>query len=150
MTLTFAVEPTATDTGVVPPDRPEDQTALTRSALTHTALAQTALTELCRDLPGATDLFFSEELARITEAKRLCALCPAIVSCLEGAISRAEPCGVWGGQLFERGRIVRIKRRRGRPSKHPRPEDLVLDLPIPEHLLIGVSGRRDGRELLTA
>jgi WhiB family redox-sensing transcriptional regulator len=106
-----------------------------------------APTKLCRGLPDALALFFSEELPRIAEAKRICAVCPAIVSCLEGAIQRREPCGVWGGQLFERGRIVHIKRPRGRPAKHPRPEDQVPDLPMPEHL---VGYRLDRRPLMSA
>jgi WhiB family redox-sensing transcriptional regulator len=49
-------------------------------------------------------------------------------------VKRGEPCGVWGGQLFANGRIVVIKRRRGRPPKHPRPEDQLPMIPIPEHL----------------
>jgi WhiB family redox-sensing transcriptional regulator len=88
----------------------------------------------CRTVPGAGDLFFSEELQDIAEAKRVCADCPVIAPCLEGAIARAEPCGVWGGQLFAKGRILTVKRRRGRPPKHPRPEDQLPVVPVPEHL----------------
>ncbi len=36
--------------------------------------------------------------------------------CLEGALSRQEPAGVWGGELFEDGRIIAKKRKAGRPS----------------------------------
>jgi WhiB family redox-sensing transcriptional regulator len=36
--------------------------------------------------------------------------------CLEGALSRQEPAGVWGGELFEEGRIIAKKRKAGRPS----------------------------------
>ncbi len=88
----------------------------------------------CRAHPEAKDLFFSEELTEIAAAKRICAECPVIVPCLESAVKRGEPCGVWGGQLFANGRIVVIKRRRGRPPKHPRPEDQLPMIPIPEHL----------------
>ncbi len=88
----------------------------------------------CRTEPGATDVFFSEELADIVEAKRICAACPVIAPCLEGAIARAEPCGVWGGQLFSNGRILTQKRRRGRPPKVARPEDQLPVVPIPAHL----------------
>lgn len=88
----------------------------------------------CRNVPEAKDLFFSEELVDIAAAKRVCADCPVIADCLEGAIRRAEPWGVWGGQLFAKGRIVTIKRKRGRPPKHPRPEDQLPDIPVPEHL----------------
>lgn len=88
----------------------------------------------CRSVPDAKDLFFSEELADIAAAKRVCADCPVIAECLEGAIRRGEPWGVWGGQLFAKGRIVAIKRKRGRPPKNPRPEDQLPDIPVPEHL----------------
>jgi WhiB family redox-sensing transcriptional regulator len=36
--------------------------------------------------------------------------------CLEGALSRQEPAGVWGGELFEDGRVIAKKRKAGRPS----------------------------------
>ncbi len=90
----------------------------------------------CNDGAGSlTSLFFSEELQDIAAAKRICALCPVLAECLEGALDRREPWGVWGGQLFLNGRILANKRRRGRPPKVPRPEDQLPDVPIPEHLL---------------
>ncbi|MGB5757034.1 MAG: WhiB family transcriptional regulator [Acidimicrobiales bacterium] len=88
----------------------------------------------CRAVPGSIDLFFSEELSDIVAAKQICAECPVIAPCLEGAISRAEPCGVWGGQLFANGRVLAQKRRRGRPPKVARPEDQLPVVPIPAHL----------------
>lgn len=88
----------------------------------------------CASVANAGDLFFSEELQDIAAAKRICAECPVIAPCLEAAIRRAEPWGVWGGQLFLNGRILANKRRRGRPPKNPRPEDHFPDVPIPEHL----------------
>ena len=88
----------------------------------------------CRALPDARELFFSEEIHDIAEAKRVCADCAVIAPCLEGALSRGEPCGVWGGQLFLNGRILANKRRRGRPPKNPRPEDQLPVVPVPEHL----------------
>lgn len=81
-----------------------------------------------------TALFFSEELQDIAAAKRLCAECPVLAVCLEGAMARREPWGVWGGQLFLNGRILASKRRRGRPPKVARPEDQLPEVPIPEHL----------------
>jgi WhiB family redox-sensing transcriptional regulator len=36
-------------------------------------------------------------------------------ACLEGALSRGEPCGIWGGELFEDGRVIQAKRAPGRP-----------------------------------
>jgi len=90
---------------------------------------------LCQDNSGAlTHLFFSDELQDIAEAKRICAQCPVLANCLEGALERREPWGVWGGQLFRNGRILASKRRRGRPPKNPRPEDQLPEVPIPVHL----------------
>ncbi len=50
------------------------------------------------------------------------AKCPIMDACLDGAIERREPWGVWGGQLFFNGHILAQKRKRGRPPKHPRPD----------------------------
>ena len=79
-------------------------------------------------------LFFSEELQDIARAKQICAMCPVIADCLEGALERREPWGVWGGQLFLNGKVLASKRRRGRPPKVPRPEDELPDVPVPVHL----------------
>jgi WhiB family redox-sensing transcriptional regulator len=90
---------------------------------------------LCADgRAGMARLFFSEDLHDLARAKTICAGCPVLAECLEGAIERREPWGVWGGQLFLNGRILQSKRRRGRPPKHPRPEDDLPEIPIPEHL----------------
>lgn len=90
----------------------------------------------CNDGGGQLNgLFFSDELQDIARAKHICATCPAMIPCLEGALERREPWGVWGGQLFVNGKILTTKRRRGRPPKQPRPEDQLPDIPIPEHLL---------------
>lgn len=76
----------------------------------------------CRDGNGTlTHLFFSDEPIATARAKAICSKCPLSAACLEGALERAEPWGVWGGQLIETGRIVADKRPRGRPPKHPRP-----------------------------
>jgi WhiB family redox-sensing transcriptional regulator len=88
----------------------------------------------CATTPLGNDLFFSEEIQDIAVAKSVCATCPVIAPCLEGAIERREPCGVWGGQLFMNGKVLMIKRRRGRPPKTPRPEDQMPQVPVPEHL----------------
>ena len=79
-------------------------------------------------------VFFSEEIHEIAAAKRICANCEVISPCLQGAIERNEPCGVWGGQLFINGKILSVKRRRGRPPKVPRPEEQMPSVPVPEHL----------------
>jgi WhiB family redox-sensing transcriptional regulator len=89
----------------------------------------------CNDGSGRlAGMFFSEELQDIARAKNICATCPALIPCLEGALERREPWGVWGGQLFLNGKILATKRRRGRPPKLPRPEDQLPEIPIPEHL----------------
>jgi WhiB family redox-sensing transcriptional regulator len=89
----------------------------------------------CNDQSGElTGLFFSDELPDIAAAKRICAECPVMAECLEGALDRREPAGVWGGQLLSGGRIVTVKRRRGRPPKVARPEDHIPQIPLPEPL----------------
>ncbi len=75
----------------------------------------------CNDLAGTmSGLFFSEELQDIARAKAICAKCPVIAECLEGALERREPWGVWGGQLFLNGKVLASKRRRG-PSAQGAP-----------------------------
>jgi len=77
----------------------------------------------CADGHGTmTGLFFSDHIADIARAKAMCDLCPLKASCLEGALEREEPWGVWGGELLSGGRIIANKRPSGRPPKHPRPE----------------------------
>ena len=89
----------------------------------------------CSTLTGElTRVFFSDELVDIARAKNICATCPVMAECLEGALDRREPWGVWGGQLFHSGRIVVQKRRRGRPPKVPRIEDQLPQIPFPERL----------------
>ena len=76
----------------------------------------------CNDGTGSmTELFFSEQLDDIAAAKRFCQECPVKDECLDGALTRREPWGVWGGELFVNGKIVAQKRKRGRPPK-VRPE----------------------------
>jgi WhiB family redox-sensing transcriptional regulator len=73
----------------------------------------------CRDGNGTlTALFFSDDVHDIARAKAICAKCPLRIECLDGALERAEPWGVWGGELLDGGRIVVTKRPRGRPPKH--------------------------------
>ena len=89
----------------------------------------------CRTVANASDMFFSDEFADIGAAKLICAECPVMAPCLEEAFGRGEPCGVWGGQLFEDGKIVTIKRKRGRPPKVARPQDQLPMVAIPAHLM---------------
>jgi WhiB family redox-sensing transcriptional regulator len=71
------------------------------------------------DLPCTEDpeLFFAEAPADVEAAKALCQGCAARAECLEGALDRREPWGVWGGELLLRGTVVPRKRPRGRPRK---------------------------------
>jgi WhiB family redox-sensing transcriptional regulator len=66
---------------------------------------------------GDPDLWFAETPADLERAKALCASCPIRRECLTAALERAEPWGVWGGEIFERGSVVGYKRPRGRPRK---------------------------------
>ena len=53
---------------------------------------------LCADLPP--DLFFSEALADVRDAKAVCARCPVRQECLDWATETKQEYGVWGGVLF--------------------------------------------------
>jgi WhiB family transcriptional regulator, redox-sensing transcriptional regulator len=85
-----------------------------------TELASIRSDELLPCQTHELELWFADAPADVERAKALCADCPIRPACLAGAIDRAEYTGVWGGQLFDRGRIVPRKRPRGRPRKHNR------------------------------
>ena len=74
------------------------------------------LTLPCQNLDTA-DLWFAERTDQVEQAKTLCTTCPIKAECLAGAMSRREPWGVWGGEVFVDGTIVARKRGRGRPRK---------------------------------
>jgi WhiB family redox-sensing transcriptional regulator len=74
----------------------------------------TGLTPACADEP---DLWFAESPADVEQAKARCGGCPIQQACLDGALERGEPWGVWGGQLVLAGEVVARKRPRGRPRK---------------------------------
>ena len=63
------------------------------------------------------DLFFAESPVDVERAKALCTDCPLRTQCLNDALARREPWGVWGGQLVLQGVVVPRKRPRGRPRK---------------------------------
>ena len=107
--------------------------------LTEEAVADWWPKARCNDGAATmTSLFFSEELHDIARAKAICSKCVVRVPCLEGALERREPWGVWGGELLLNGKILANKRKRGRPPKNPRPEPVVEEVPIPPHLLVEV------------
>ncbi|MEI6623121.1 MAG: WhiB family transcriptional regulator [Actinomycetes bacterium] len=64
-----------------------------------------------------SDVWFADEQADIDAAQRLCGRCPVRSECLEGALARQEPWGVWGGELFVSGRLVAQRKPKGRPRK---------------------------------
>lgn len=67
------------------------------------------------------ELWFAETPDEVERAKRLCEDCPFRVRCLDEAVARREPWGVWGGQLLLQGVVVPRKRPRGRPRKEQDP-----------------------------
>ncbi len=82
-----------------------------------------------------TPLFFSEALDDIARAKAFCRGCVVREVCLGAAVARREPWGVWGGELLVNGKVIANKRKRGRPPKQLRPEDVLpttWELPIAE------------------
>lgn len=78
------------------------------------------------------EVFFAEQPADVEYAKALCRECPVQEACLEAALERREPWGVWGGQLLVQGEVVARKRPRGRPRKHPLPEPEAV--PATQHV----------------
>ncbi len=83
---------------------------------------QTVRDEKLPELPchvGDPDLWFAERPSDLERAKALCVDCPIRSECLAAALQRAEPWGVWGGEILDRGAIVDRKRPRGRPRKEP-------------------------------
>ena len=58
----------------------------------------------------------------INRAKAFCLGCDVRTQCLESALMRREPWGVWGGELFLHGKVLAHKRKRGRPPKVRPPE----------------------------
>lgn len=83
---------------------------------------QTVRDEKLPELPchvGDPDLWFADSPSDLERAKALCVDCPIRSECLAAALQRAEPWGVWGGEILDRGAIVDRKRPRGRPRKEP-------------------------------
>ncbi|MDL9947858.1 WhiB family transcriptional regulator [Gordonia sp. ABSL11-1] len=73
------------------------------------------------DLPcqvADADLWFAEDPRDLERAKAMCAECPLREACLQAALERSEPWGVWGGEILERGAVIARKRPRGRPRKN--------------------------------
>ena len=101
------------------------------------ALAPELSVEVGLDLPCRRfdpDLWFADSPAELELAKSLCGDCPVRIECLAGAVERAEPWGVWGGEIFERGAVVPRKRPRGRPRKEDVARDEVLRVEVADRV----------------
>jgi|GEM_PF-3525552 WhiB family redox-sensing transcriptional regulator len=91
----------------------------------------------CRSATGSlTELFFSDNAADIELAKSICATCSFVQPCLEGALARREPAGVWGGELFVEGRVVAFKRKRGRPPKTAPATPGITEVAVPRGAVV--------------
>ena len=73
------------------------------------------MTVPCR--AGDAELWFAASPDDVERAKALCQACHLRAGRLEGALERAEPWGVWGGELLLDGVVIARKRPRGRPRK---------------------------------
>lgn len=90
----------------------------------------------CSDGNGTLSyLFFSDEFVDVARAKVICSKCSSRVQCLQDALERSEPWGVWGGELLEEGRICATKRPRGRPATRKICLTVVQEVPVPTHLV---------------
>jgi len=104
----------------------------------------------CSDGNGTLSyLFFSEEYVDVQRAKAICAKCSSRIDCLSAALDRAEPWGVWGGELLEEGKICQTKRPRGRPVTRAVAVAHVEEVPVPLHLRPHAR-QKDGKVLSVA
>lgn len=56
-------------------------------------------------------LFHPEEGQSASAAKTVCAVCPVRAECLEHALTRSEPDGVWGGLTVRERRALKRQTR---------------------------------------
>lgn len=63
------------------------------------------------------DVFFPDTQEQLEAAQAVCRRCALASDCLAQATAMRVSDGVWGGQLFERGRPIMVKRPPGRPRK---------------------------------
>ena len=78
------------------------------------------------------ELWFAESPSDVEFAKALCQGCPVQAMCLDGALARREPWGVWGGELFLQGTVIPRKRPRGGETPGPRGEGNPSDARRPQ------------------
>ena len=93
-----------------------------------------ACTQISGDRAARVRVFFSQDRKVIDQAKAICAGCPRRESCLEGALERREPWGVWGGELFRNGHVL-TNRKRGSRHQQVRAQPIppVNTLPVEPH-----------------
>ena len=65
-------------------------------------------------------MFFPDRGQPATEAKRICAGCEVRAECLEYALNRPEPTGIWGGATDRERRQLRRKLTRDQGVDSPR------------------------------
>ena len=65
------------------------------------------------------EVFFPDSPEQLALARAVCAGCPFRSDCLAEAVAAGTTDGVWGGVLLERGVVIEVKRRPGRPRKTP-------------------------------
>lgn len=63
---------------------------------------------LCAEVDA--DMFFPEKGGSTREAKRVCASCDAIGTCLEYALTHRERFGIWGGVSERERRRLALER----------------------------------------
>lgn len=97
-----------------------EEMPVTDRALVHPVDLMIAKAARCADPRSSyAPLFFSENPLDGARAKAICARCTVRELCLSRALERSEPYGVWGGEFVLDGRIVDVRRTRGRPPKVP-------------------------------
>lgn len=75
---------------------------------------------------GLTAVFFPTELhgsrtrTAYNTAKKICAECPHVTPCGDGALERGEPVGVWGGLSPADREVILGRRIRGATRVHGR------------------------------
>jgi hypothetical protein len=86
-----------------------------RLVITAVTAEKRPVSEVARSYGVARSWIYAP--AGLEQAKAHCHQCPLRTACLAGALARAEPYGVWGGEIFHQGAIRARKRPRGRPPR---------------------------------
>ncbi len=69
---------------------------------------------VCNDNEGTMlELFYSTDREDVERAKALCRGCIVNVECLQYAKETRQYGGVWGGELFDSGKIVPTPKKKG-------------------------------------